>query len=112
VTIKTATCYYLVCDGCGKPVKDEWDGVPHFDSVEDAQKACLGEWNLAVVVYDQHFCHDCKTDRHVFVAGKPPIEHLCLRCDEDAEEHEDQPACSVVTVELPDQDVLPLDGAR
>lgn len=55
--IKPVTMYSVVCDRCGKPFIDEFNGiVAWLDEGTAKEQAMESEW---VEIGDKHYCPDC-----------------------------------------------------
>lgn len=55
--IKQVTMYSVVCDRCGKPFIDEFNGiVAWLDEGTAKEQAMENEW---VEIGDKHYCPDC-----------------------------------------------------
>ena len=55
--IKPITMYSVVCDRCGKPFIDEFNGiVAWLDEGTAKEQAMESEW---VEIGDKHYCPDC-----------------------------------------------------
>lgn len=55
--IKTVTMYSVVCDRCGKPFIDEFNGiVAWLDEGTAKEQAMESEW---AEIGDKHYCPDC-----------------------------------------------------
>ena len=57
IMIKLITMYSVVCDRCGKPFVDEFNGiVAWLDEGTAKEQAMESEW---VEICDKHYCPDC-----------------------------------------------------
>lgn len=104
MSITTKACVEVVCDVCGPDAFDNWDGIPHFDSIDNAvENLTASEWRISDdhshVLCDRCAKHEdcarnghlmaswqtclCQWD-HVTVPATSPCGHqwrYCAHCD-------------------------------
>lgn len=83
MAVTTLTCWVIRCDVCG--VKLDFDGEPHWSSVDEARSIATGEleWYSNGTT---DLCLDCRTLPHAPVLD-PGNADDCLRCGNSADEH-------------------------
>lgn len=84
---KTRVCITLICDGCGKDIEIDCDGMTlHFETVEEARQR-VNDDEDATCSTAGDFCGLCKLDPHPYIPHADWPDQ-CGRCHVDKDDHE------------------------